>query len=55
MHTASGQGDGERRMKLHDDEVDIDTDVVRRLVAEQFPHLIDLPVTEFTTGTVNAI
>ncbi len=43
-------------MKLHDDEVDIDTDLVRRLVAEQFPHLNDLPVTEFSsTGTVNAI
>jgi aminoglycoside phosphotransferase (APT) family kinase protein len=43
-------------MKLHDGEVDINTDLVRRLVAEQFPHLSDLPVTEFnSTGTVNAI
>jgi aminoglycoside phosphotransferase (APT) family kinase protein len=43
-------------MKLHDDEFGIDTDLVRRLVAEQFPHLGDLPVTEFrSTGTVNAI
>jgi aminoglycoside phosphotransferase (APT) family kinase protein len=43
-------------MKLHDDEVDIDADLVRRLVAEQFPHLSDLPLTEFqSTGTVNAI
>lgn len=43
-------------MKMHDDEVDIDTDLVRRLVAEQFPQLSDLPVTEFSsTGTVNAI
>jgi aminoglycoside phosphotransferase (APT) family kinase protein len=43
-------------MKLHDDEVDINTDLVRALVAEQFPQLRDLPVTEFgSTGTVNAI
>jgi aminoglycoside phosphotransferase (APT) family kinase protein len=43
-------------MKLHDGEVDISTDVVRRLVAEQFPHLSDLPLTEFTSkGTVNSI
>jgi len=56
---ASGRqpgSDGEPQVKLHDDEVDIDTDLVRRLVAEQFPHLNDLPVTEFSsTGTVNAI
>jgi aminoglycoside phosphotransferase (APT) family kinase protein len=43
-------------MKLHDDEVDIDADLVRRLVAEQFPHLGDLPLTEFRSiGTINAI
>lgn len=43
-------------MKLHDDEVDIDTGLVRRLVADQFPRLGDLLVTEFpSTGTVNAI
>jgi aminoglycoside phosphotransferase (APT) family kinase protein len=43
-------------MKLHDGEVDISADLVRRLVAEQFPQLSDLPVTEFmSTGTVNAI
>lgn len=43
-------------MKLHDDEVDINLDLVRHLVAEQFPHLSDLPVSEFnSTGTVNAI
>jgi aminoglycoside phosphotransferase (APT) family kinase protein len=43
-------------MKLHDDEVTIDTDLVRRLIAEQFPHLSDLPLREFTsTGTVNVI
>jgi aminoglycoside phosphotransferase (APT) family kinase protein len=43
-------------MKLHDDEVSIDTELVRRLIAEQFPHLSDLPLSEFTsTGTVNVI
>jgi aminoglycoside phosphotransferase (APT) family kinase protein len=43
-------------MKLHDDEVTIDTDLVRRLIAEQFPYLSDLPLREFTsTGTVNVI
>jgi aminoglycoside phosphotransferase (APT) family kinase protein len=43
-------------MKLHDDEVDIDADLVRQLVTAQFPHLANLPVTEFdSTGTVNAI
>jgi len=43
-------------MKLHDDEVDINPDLVRQLVATQFPHLADLAVTEFdSTGTVNAI
>jgi aminoglycoside phosphotransferase (APT) family kinase protein len=43
-------------MKLHDDEVDIDHDLVSRLLAAQFPHLSELPLTEFTsTGTVNAI
>jgi hypothetical protein len=30
-------------MKMHDDEVDIDAGLVGRLVAEQFPHLADLP------------
>jgi aminoglycoside phosphotransferase (APT) family kinase protein len=43
-------------MKLHDDEVDIDADLVRRLVEEQFPHLSNLPVADFkSAGTVNAI
>jgi aminoglycoside phosphotransferase (APT) family kinase protein len=43
-------------MKMHAGEVDIDADLVGRLVAEQFPHLADLPVTEVrSTGTVNAI
>jgi aminoglycoside phosphotransferase (APT) family kinase protein len=43
-------------MKMHDDEVDIDAGLVGRPVAEQFPHLADLPITEVrSTGTVNAI
>jgi len=50
------RGREQQQMKLHDDEVDLDGDLVRRLIAEQFPHLRQLPVTEFTsTGTVNAI
>ena len=41
---------------MHEDEVDIDADLVGRLVAEQFPELADLPITAFrSTGTVNAI
>ena len=43
-------------MKMHDDEADIDAELVRRLVASQFPRLAGLPVTPFrSTGTVNAI
>lgn len=43
-------------MKLHADEVDIDSDLVRRLVAQQFPVFSELPVSALqTTGTVNAI
>jgi aminoglycoside phosphotransferase (APT) family kinase protein len=43
-------------MKMHDDEVEINSDLVRRLVTSQFPALADLPVIEFSsTGTVNAI
>jgi aminoglycoside phosphotransferase (APT) family kinase protein len=42
--------------KMHADEVDIDAELVRRLVAAQFPHLSDLPITAVqSTGTVNAI
>jgi aminoglycoside phosphotransferase (APT) family kinase protein len=42
--------------KLHSGEVDIDSELVRRLLAEQFPELIGLPITAFcSTGTVNAI
>jgi len=43
-------------MKMHDDEAAIDAELVRRLVAAQFPRLAGLPVTPFrSTGTVNAI
>jgi aminoglycoside phosphotransferase (APT) family kinase protein len=43
-------------MKMHDDEAEIDAELVRRLVAAQFPRLAGLPVTPFrSTGTVNAI
>lgn len=42
--------------KMHADEVDTDVSLVRRLVAEQFPALADLPVRAVqSTGTVNAI
>src|ERR1700753_2887982 len=41
---------------MHDGEADIDAELVRRLVAGQFPELAGLPVTAFgSTGTVNAI
>lgn len=56
MQAASGNGREGQPMKLHDDEVSLDTDLVRRLVAEQFPHLSNYPLREFTsTGTVNAV
>jgi aminoglycoside phosphotransferase (APT) family kinase protein len=43
-------------VKLHDGEADIDAELVRRLVAAQFPRLRDLPVRAVpSTGTVNAI
>jgi aminoglycoside phosphotransferase (APT) family kinase protein len=43
-------------MKMHEGEVEIDVDLVGRLMAEQFPHLADLPIREVrSTGTVNAI
>jgi aminoglycoside phosphotransferase (APT) family kinase protein len=43
-------------MKMHDEEVDIGADVVRRLVAAQFPRLAGLQAREVpSTGTVNAI
>ena len=43
-------------MKMHDDEVHIDAELVGRLVAAQFPELADLPISAVSsTGTVNAI
>jgi aminoglycoside phosphotransferase (APT) family kinase protein len=41
---------------MHADEVDIDAEIVGRLVAAQFPKLTDLPISAVeSTGTVNAI
>jgi len=41
---------------MHDDQLDVDVDVVRRLVADQFPQWSPLRVREVPTiGTVNAI
>jgi aminoglycoside phosphotransferase (APT) family kinase protein len=43
-------------MKMHDVEVDIDAELVGRLVAAQFPQLTDLPISAVqSTGTVNAV
>ena len=43
-------------MRMHADEADIDTDLVRRLVATQFPRWADLPVTPVpSSGTDNAM
>ena len=54
--SAKSSDDEDQRMRMHTDEVDISADLVRRLVADQFPLLNDHPVTEFeSTGTVNAI
>jgi aminoglycoside phosphotransferase (APT) family kinase protein len=42
--------------KMHADEVDIDAELVGRLVAAQFPRLTDRPIRAVqSTGTVNAI
>lgn len=42
--------------KMHDGEVDIDAELVGRLVAAQFPRLTDLPIDAArSTGTVNAL
>jgi aminoglycoside phosphotransferase (APT) family kinase protein len=41
---------------MHADEIDIDVDLVRRLIATQFPHWADLPIEPFpSSGTVNAL
>jgi len=43
-------------MKMHAGEIDIDDQLVARLVAAQFPQLADLPIRAVrSTGTVNAI
>lgn len=43
-------------MKMHDDEFDIDADLVAGLVASQFPEFAHLPLRAVrSTGTVNAI
>ena len=57
MLLAAKSSDGwKQQMRMHDDEVDISADLVRRLVADQFPLLRDQPVIEFeSTGIVNAI
>jgi len=42
--------------KMHADEVDIDVDLVRRLLATQFPHWADLPIRwASSSGTDHAI
>ena len=42
--------------RMHDDEVDVDDALVRRLLAAQLPHLADLPRSPATTwGTDHAI
>jgi aminoglycoside phosphotransferase (APT) family kinase protein len=41
---------------MHDGQVDVDVDIVRRLLAEQIPGLTGLPITNVvSTGTVNAL
>lgn len=43
-------------MKMHEGEVDIDEELVARLVAAQFPRLAGLPISAVqSTGTVNTI
>jgi len=45
-----------RLAKMHADESDIDVDLVRRLLAEQFPRWADLPIEPVaSSGTVNAL
>ncbi|MED7825707.1 aminoglycoside phosphotransferase family protein [Streptomyces chiangmaiensis] len=42
--------------KMHADELDVDSDLVRRLIAEQFPQWASLPVAEVpSAGTDNAM
>ncbi len=45
-----------RGVKMHDDEVDIDEHLVRRLMTAQFPQWAGLPIERVdSTGTVNAV
>ncbi len=44
LFAAESSGGEEQRMRMHADEVDISADLVRRLVADQFPLLNDHPV-----------
>ncbi len=45
-----------RAGKMHEDEVNIDVSLVRRLLTAQFPRWADLPISAVqSTGTVNAI
>ena len=42
--------------RMHENEVDTDVSLVRRLLAAQFPHWADLPITRLpSAGTDNAI
>src|SRR3954454_3129351 len=44
------------RVKMHDDQVDVDADIVRQLLTDQRPDLARLPITPVvSTGTVNAL
>lgn len=48
--------DRSKPRRMHEDEVDTDADLVRRLLAAQFPKWADLPIERFPSGgTVNAI
>ena len=42
-------------MRVHEDELDIDDELVRALLAEQFPEWSELPLTRAGDGTVNVI
>ena len=45
-----------KQIKMHKGEIDIDIALVKRLLAEQFPHLAEMSITLVRSmGTVNAI
>jgi aminoglycoside phosphotransferase (APT) family kinase protein len=55
-HDIPGRRREHATVSMHDDQLDVDTDVIRRLIADQFPRWSTLPVRAVsTTGTVNAI